>query len=306
MCVLFHLIYLVLPLGLALGPIVLCAAGRWSFGIGWGGAYLLWCVLTRHSERDGKGRPWPAFENLHLWQRIFAWFPMKLIVAAPLPPGGQYIFGVHPHGGLAFNRGMFGFNTSKFWRVAYPGIDFRVLTATAAFRVPLIREMWLWSYCIDASKPVATRALRAGTSLLLYPGGEKEQLLTVRGRHRVFLNSRKGFIKLALQHGCSLVPVYVFGETDLYTHWGCALGLRTWIVKRLGAAIVLLSGSCGLLPHRTSLTSVSGPPIHVPRVADPTQRQIDELHVRYVRALLELFDSTKATHGYADARLEIL
>jgi 1-acyl-sn-glycerol-3-phosphate acyltransferase len=197
---------------------------------------------------------------------------------------------------------MFGFCTRRFWKPAFPGINFRVLTATAAFRIPVIREMWLWSWCIDASKRVAVRALSRGTSLLLYPGGEKEQLLTQRGRHRVYLASRKGFVKLALQHGCSIVPIYVFGETDLYHHFDLGLRTRQWVVSRFGAAIVLISGSLGLLP----LTAVSGPPIAVPSpIAEPTQSQIDELHERYVRALLELFDGHKAKYGYADARLEI-
>jgi hypothetical protein len=38
-------------------------------------------------------------------------------------------------------------------------------------------------------------------------GGEKEQLMTVTGQHKIFLNSRKGFIKLALQYGVDLIPM---------------------------------------------------------------------------------------------------
>lgn len=52
-------------------------------------------------------------------------------------------------------------------------------------------------------------------SLLLYPGGEREQMMTVRGKHRLYLKQRKGFVKIAIESGASLVPVYVFGETDV-------------------------------------------------------------------------------------------
>lgn len=306
-CICFHLVYLVLPLLFVFGPIVLLFTDRWSyFGATWIAAYLSWFVLSHHSEIDGRGRPWVAFENLWLWRRIFEWFPIRLVASEALPSSGQqYIFGIHPHGGLAFGRAMFGFCTEQLWDQTFPGIDFRVLTATAAFRVPVIREMWLWSYCIDASKPVAMRALSSGKSLLLYPGGVKEQIMTERGKHRVYLKNRKGFIKLALQHGCSLVPIYVFGESDLYHHWSLGLCARKWVVDKFGAAIMILSGSFGLLPFRVPITGVSGPPIDVEKIENPTQQQIDDLHAKYVGALQKLFDSQKAAYGYNDAILEV-
>jgi len=47
------------------------------------------------------------------------------------------------------------------------------------------------------------------------PGGEAEQMLTQFNKQRVFVQKRKGFVKLAIEHGASLVPVYSFGETDM-------------------------------------------------------------------------------------------
>jgi len=306
---LFHLLYLVLPMACVCVPVFLIiCTDHGAIGVSWITAYLTWVVFSHHSEVDGKGRPWEAYENFAIWGRIFEWFPLRLVPpAVPLSPSNQYIFVVHPHGGLASNRAMFGFCTKHFWDPAFPGVDFRVLTATAAFRIPIIREAWLWSYCIDASKKSAVRALQNGTSLLLYPGGVKEQLMTERGRHRVFLKSRKGFVKLALQHGCSLVPIYVFGETDLYDHWRFGIGFRRWVADRFNASIVLLSGSWGLLPYRVQVTGVSGAPIRVAGIIEhPSQEQIDALHDKYMRALQKLFDSEKKKYGYDNAVLEIL
>jgi len=42
---------------------------------------------------------------------------------------------------------------------------------------------------------------------LIFVGGEKEQLMTKPGSHKIYLLSRKGFVKLALQYGCDLVPM---------------------------------------------------------------------------------------------------
>jgi hypothetical protein len=132
--------------------------------------------------------------------------------------------------------------------------------------------------------------------------------------------------------------VDVFGETDLYHHYSLGLSARQWIVKRFGAAVMLITGSFGLLPcaphclalsnvlrglsvsraaaltmylggaprYHTPLTAVSGPPLTVQKVAEPSQEQIDALHADYIRALLTLFDAHKAKHGYGAAKLEIL
>ena len=306
--VLFHLVYLLLPLMVLSGPLLLYFMGRSSMAVSYTVAYLTWFAWTYRSEVDGQGRPWPALENFFLWRLVFAWFPSRLLPpATPLSSQYQYIFGVHPHGGFAYNRAVFGFCTQHFWDQAFPGIPFRVLVATAAFRVPVIRELWLWSYCIDARKTVAIKALNRGYSLLLYPGGVKEQLLTERETHRVYLKDRKGFCKLALQHGCALVPIYMFGETDLYHHWSYCLPFRQWIGDRFGAAVMLLSGSFGLMPYRVPVTGVVGPPILVKKsIENPTQKQVNDLHALYVMALRDLFESQKQACGYGDAVLEIL
>lgn len=322
----FHLVYLVLPLGFVAVPLYLLRDPGLSRALGtaWIVSYFAWAAATRESERQ-LGRPWPWFENLGIWSWLFSYFPFAIeraqslgdkTLLPPLKADGLYIFGLHPHGALAFNRGMFGFSTSTLWFKAFPGVQFRVLAATAALRVPVIREMWLWSYCIDASKAVARRALKSRTSLVLYPGGEKEQMMTVRGKHHLYLNSRKGFVKLALENNASLVPTYIFGETDLFNHSAFLLGPRIWLMKNFGVAVPLIYGAAGLLPYSSPVTAVVGKPLAPPArpagesptlggLVEPSQAEIDDFHSRYVAALTELFERHKVKYGYPDAVLEI-
>jgi hypothetical protein len=53
-------------------------------------------------------------------------------------------------------------------------------------------------------------------SLILIPGGSAEALHAHPGVLKVYLKSRRGFIRVALETGCSLVPCLGFGENEVY------------------------------------------------------------------------------------------
>lgn len=61
--------------------------------------------------------------------------------------------------------------------------------------------------CVDASSATCHYNLKRKRSILIFIGGEKEQLMTEPGSHKIYLLNRKGFVKLALQYGCDLVPM---------------------------------------------------------------------------------------------------
>ncbi len=60
---------------------------------------------------------------------------------------------------------------------------------------------------MDASAKTASYNLKKDRSLLIFIGGEKEQLMSENGKHKIYLKHRKGFVKLALQYGADLVPM---------------------------------------------------------------------------------------------------
>ena len=147
-------------------------------------------------------------------------------------------------------------------------------------------------------------------------------------RVRIILKDRRGFIKVALQTGTDLVPVFSFGENEL---WDAKihdlsskldlvlkfdqLGLKSYLrlsfwsqfIVELYALLRFSAFVLSRLPKKKPVNVVVGKPISVSQVDEPTQEQIDELHQTYVLALTNLFDEHKDAYlNKKGIRLEII
>lgn len=197
--------------------------------------------------------------------------------------------------------------------------------ATVVFKIPIYRELMLWSGCVDASKKTAVSVIKSGRSVYVLPGGEMEQMLTVEGnptgcnywsegKHRVWLNTRKGFVRLAVEFGLDIIPIYAFGETDLFSVSDFLLPLRIWICKRFHVATPLAYSKVRGIPipywpRKLPVTICFGKAVKVKQLSptDPNfHAEVDETHGRFISALQSLFERFKGECGYPDAVLEIL
>lgn len=177
---------------------------------------LCWLVhnaLTRAELKSGQ--PWPLFSQRD-WGIIALrqFLRLRLHVSEALrrrDNSKPVVVGIHPHGLASDYRVAM----DGLLYEALPGRTLLTLGASVLFMLPLVRELCLWTRCIDARKAVAARALKKGHSLMVIPGGEAEQLRTQTGVEEVYLSKRVGFVKLAMQHGAALVPCYAFGTVDL-------------------------------------------------------------------------------------------
>merc|ERR1719464_2210834 len=112
-------------------------------------------------------------------------------------------------------------------------------------------------------------------------GGSEDVSLHIRGRERIFLKSRAGFLKYAMQYGFKVVVAYSFGESDLYSNVRLVGPLNLWLVKRLGFVLPIFCGRwwCPLLPRGdVELNTVFGEVLQLPRIEDPTTAQVEEWH----------------------------
>lgn len=172
----------------------------------------------------------------------------------------------------------------------------------------------------DASKESCNYILEKGNgnSILLVLGGAKESLdAHPSDEYILTLKNRKGFVKIALANGASLVPVFSFGENDLYDQLANPRGsklrrIQMKIQQRLGYATPFFKGrgifqySFGFLPNRHAINTYVGEPIHLPKLDRDkiTPEIVDKYHQEYMEALKRLFDANKAKHGNANATIK--
>jgi len=265
------------------------------------------------SERRARGRPWVWFIHLGFWK----WFlpGNELIYSEALDPKRLAIVCAFPHGILSYCHASLLTDGMGWFSKKVHDTDKRDIGASVVFKIPIMREISLWLALVDAGKRTCIDILQSGKSLYVVPGGEMEQMLTIEGRHRVYLNSRKGFVRLAVEFGADLVPNYAFGETDLYSVSSFLLPLRLWICRKFYIALpIFYSKRWGIpipfLRHKNVRYCLCvGKPIQVKKVSpnDPQFNEyIDTVHEEFKQGLKSLFEEKKKECGYPDAVLEII
>jgi len=268
--------------------------------------YVVWCRIAKAELKDGAAWPWFSIQEwgYHAFRRYIR---LRIHVHPELQardPEQPVVIAVHPHGVASDYRILL----DGMLYEALPKREVLTLSASVLFYIPMVRELALWTRCIDARKSVATKALKKKHSLMVIPGGEQEQIRTVEGKEEVFLKKRLGFIKLALEQQAAVVPCYAFGCVDLYaTYTKLFFSPREWLRKTFGVCIPVYRGAFGFLPLRKPVHLVLGQPLELKcKVSGaPTDEEVQQAHSSYMEALKRLYDEEKHQFGHADRELTI-
>lgn len=274
-------------------------------------AYVAWVTY------DNMTRPMPApkrvvqaWRTSGFYQLFRDYFPLRTMLATraetnQFDASGHYLFCYHPHG--VQSAGAFAFaSVASGFDELFPGLTCSVQTLSMNFKFPVTRENLIALGAGDASKACLLNALRGspGSSAMLVTGGAKESMYAHPGDSRVVMKDRMGFVKVAMTAGASLVPVWGFGENNLYENLAVKSPTVRWWQRRLQKAIsfapLLMEGrgvfsySGGLIPHRRPISVVVGDPIPTGEAnPNPTNEQIAAVHKRYQEALMDLFNTHK-------------
>ncbi|KAI0225401.1 diacylglycerol O-acyltransferase 1 [Massospora cicadina] len=247
---------------------------------------ILWPILVGAVE-------W--MRRLPLWKWYAEFFPAKLIAESPLDPKRNYIFGYHP--------------TATGVGSIFPGLKIRLLTLESNFRIPIYREFLLSMGFASVSRKSITTILDLGpgNSCLIVIGGAEESLESKPESANLVLAHRLGFVRMAIIKGADLVPVFGFGENQLYDQVDNKNGtwtrsFQTRLKHAFGFTLPLFYGrgiftyNFGMLPHRLPLNVIVGSPISVQQNPDPSKEMVQAVHAQYLQALTNLYNRNKGAY----------
>ncbi|XP_063298524.1 2-acylglycerol O-acyltransferase 1 isoform X1 [Pelobates fuscus] len=272
--------------------------------------YVLWLYLDWETPQAG-GRRVQWVRNWSVWRFFKDYFPIKLVKTADLDPQYNYLLGFHPHGVLvagAFSN--FCTNYTGFSEL-FPGLTPYLHILPFWFRCPFFREYAMSVGLVSASKKSVNYVLskeNGGSAAVIVIGGAEESLDAHPGNLTLHILKRKGFIKIAMKRGAHLVPIFSFGENELYHQVSNPKGswlreIQERMQKIMGFAMPLFHArgvfqyNFGVVPYRMPIHTVVGRPIPVTQVSNPTEEDIEALHKRYLSALQELFEENKEKYG---------
>lgn len=277
-------------------------------------AYFAWYVFDWNTPQEG-GRRSEWVRNWVVWQYFRDHFPIQLIKTHDLPTCRNYIFGYHPHGIMCMSAFCnFGTEATGFSR-KFPGIRTHLATLAGNFKLPILREYLMSGGICPVNRDTLNYILSksgTGNAVVIVVGGAAESLNCTPGKNCVILKERKGFVKLALQHGADLVPIYSFGENEIYKQvvfeedslWR---SVQKKMQKALGFAPCVFFGTgvfsedtWGLVPFARPINTVIGEPITVPKTENPSRDDVDFYHQLYMTSLMTLFNQYKLKFGLAD------
>jgi len=269
-------------------------------------ATLVWCVTLAALPSVLVAAMLGALE-VSLVALVVAYVALGALVTrvvAPKPigarlPDAPHLTLCHPHGilGHGFVGLGVGYRTWSADRYATHGAPHFIaanITVVADFFCRMVS-----CRCSSPSRASIDSLMRQQKDIFLLPGGFNELIRHSYHFDVVDVGSR-GAIRLALCHGYAVRVAFAFGERKTaYNLFEGPQGpqqgpqglwnVRLWLAKRGVPAVVPF-----LVPWAPSPTVAFSPTLKFPRIADPTDADVERWHAAYVAALRDVHAAFKA------------
>jgi hypothetical protein len=301
-------------------------------------ALALAAVGPHRSPRFGR---WVRLRKWNLWTSWMRFVAMEVILdSARVDSRRQPTIDVQKDNAiLAFSpHGIFPFS------IAFPAIlpqmlgDFRPVVATATAFFPIVRDILSWLEavyvglktcacnivtllvrllttliflfrCSDASRSSVSQALAHGDRIGIALGGIAEifEGYPKPSTHpdEEYSIVRTGFLRLAIEHGIPVIPIYCFGATKMLRRLN--IPVLEHLSRWMRFSVCVFYGAWGLpIPFRQRISYVIGDPIHPPRQNGDEDCQIGEMHELFCDELSRIFDRHKEAYGWGHKTLRLL
>eukprot|EP00123_Amoebidium_parasiticum_P020522 comp51583_c0_seq1/m.47675 comp51583_c0_seq1/g.47675 ORF comp51583_c0_seq1/g.47675 comp51583_c0_seq1/m.47675 type:complete len:438 (-) comp51583_c0_seq1:312-1625(-) len=280
----------------------------WVFTI----PYMLYYFYDKAPSRGGRRVKW--VRDLKWWVYLRDYFPAQLIrdESCVLDANKNYIFGYHPHGILSIGAITNFMSSASNVGGIFPEVTIHVATLVENFKIPILRELIMAMGAIAVSRKSLEYLFSHpghGQAALIVIGGASEALDARPKTNNLTLNKRRGFVRLALQQGAGMVPVFCFNENDLFRmavdgdEGSYLRKIQTKLMKVMGYSIPIFHGrgvfqyTFGFIPVRKPLVTVVGRPVECPKIDNPTEEDVEKYHAMYVANLVEVYNKYKDVHA---------
>jgi len=209
-------------------------------------------------------------------------------------PSQQYIYVWHPHGFISYcppflltEMAVKGRPHKKEWF----GTCIPLL-----FKIPVLGEIFTVTNARPVDRKTLDSLLSEGASIAVQPGGVKEQAASREDQEQAIFPAKLGFVRMAMKYGTPLMPVYLFGENQLYKRVNGFDWLTELIRKFTGMTLPIVLGKFNipqaiLLPRATDIHVRWGKPVDVGAPEEnPSEERVQEVFEKYLAELQRVFD----------------
>lgn len=247
---------------------------------------------------------WEGFDDLCMFEYARRYFDFTVYKESEIK-SKNVLFASFPHGLFPMSFPLLsGISSKVFPEIKKP----KMAVANSLFYTPVVSPIISWFGCIPADTLSIKDALEKG-SCIITPDGIAGVYCSSSDKELVYCKNHRGFIKIALEEGSDLIPMYCFGHTqtfDVYPQIGSWISnlSRIW---RFPIVLYKGNGWCPMLPRKVPIVVAIGRAIKVKQCINPTENQIDELHTKFIKKLKKLFNKyKKRVLGWENKKIKII
>jgi hypothetical protein len=277
-------------------------------------------------------RRWKAFQESPLWDRLLAYFQVQVrgIVPTNVDIGAQpgalgaarnILYAVTPHGIVPYSLGLTAYG-SLGKLLHYPAMA----CASVIKYIPIFSHMLFWGGAVDATTD-GIRSVLSGEytgysstelsgsgppAVAITPGGIAEMFWSyprsgcLPDEEYALLRDRKGFVRIALQCGVKLVPIFAFGASQIFRRVALP-DIFERLSRWLRTSLLVFYGKFGLpIPFQVPILFALGDAVNLTATAAPSSEEVDFVSNIFIRELERTFESNKRFYGWEHKSLRVV